>query len=48
MLSDSMSMIFTNKLVLSTFEFNYAATLLVVQSAIAVLSLKVIAYFGVR
>jgi len=43
----SMSMIFTNKLVLSTYEFNFAATLLVVQSAIAVASLKLLAMAGV-
>lgn len=44
----SMAMIFTNKLVLSTFEFEYAATLLVIQSAVAVISLKALSFAGVR
>eukprot|EP00049_Salpingoeca_infusionum_P019846 m.363163 g.363163 ORF g.363163 m.363163 type:complete len:302 (-) comp21577_c0_seq1:202-1107(-) len=38
----SMSMIYTNKFVLSVYEFRYASTLVVIQSAIAVLTLSLL------
>eukprot|EP00045_Choanoeca_perplexa_P016583 m.224806 g.224806 ORF g.224806 m.224806 type:complete len:340 (-) comp17300_c0_seq2:80-1099(-) len=42
----SMSMIYTNKLVLSTYDFSYAATLLLFQSTVAVACLKLLAMSG--